>query len=884
MLCCAQFTEDDRWYRGKITGIIKGGKVEVHFVDYGNCEQLPLSRVRKLETKFLVLPPQAVKCALTKIDPSVPNLTSDEVMYRFEELTLEKELVMMADKYDKNASVYEVVLLDTSEGKNLDIAKEIEMLVADSTKQELPKIPGIELHSGTTERVFVSSASGPSKFSCQLMKMADSLDELMNEMFEYYDALSGQQEQLLTPSVDKFCAAKFTLDDGWYRARILEVQGDNVSVIYIDYGNSETLLPSRLKALSSNFHNLPTQAIDCSLCGNFSAVSDAEFQGLVLEKEFMANVVSVKNGVAVIDLVSKETNQSISNTLNKKTSTAGPCSFASLQWQIGDTIDVFVIFIESAQKFFCQASSHLTELDDLMNQLEENCRDNSESPATVSVGCCCAALCSDGGWYRARVEQVQGSEVRVHYVDYGDSATVLLSSIRSIKPEFCKLPAQAVQCCTSGFSASQGTESFKDLAFEKEFKVKVLSVRSDGIYEVELLNQDGLAKISGVSSGPVVSEVFVRVSSIQWKLGDTVDVVVPFAESANSFFCHVCQNANELDNLMASLEEHCSANQDALSPATVGTFCVAKYEDGGWYRGQISEVQGESVKVFYIDYGDTAVLPVNCTRRLEPEFATLPAQAVKCCLRGYSLTDDFKDLVTEHEFLAHVIGVRGDNCYEVELVSADGSVVLKSSSEGVELSSKQSCSVTSIQWNVSDKVEVFVSFVERAQKFFCQPVQTSSDLDDVMANLEEHYSTDKETVSSISNGAYCVAQYEDGGWYRAQVAQLDGESVNVFYIDYGDTSTLPLKKIRTLRPEFAALPAQAVQCCLKGFSHGGEPENFKHLVMDQEFDLQVLSSKHRGAYEVELRAKDGSKLFADAVTQEIEKGTRYLICNGCRSH
>ena len=39
--------------------------VEVEFVDYGNREQTSIWNVKKLTNEFLVLPAQAVKCALS---------------------------------------------------------------------------------------------------------------------------------------------------------------------------------------------------------------------------------------------------------------------------------------------------------------------------------------------------------------------------------------------------------------------------------------------------------------------------------------------------------------------------------------------------------------------------------------------------------------------------------------------------------------------------------------------------------------------------------------------------------------------------------------------------------------------------------------------------
>lgn len=65
MFCCGQFTEDDCWYRARITKCdAKGDKVEVIYVDYGNHESLTLSRLRMLRRDEAELPMMAVLCAL----------------------------------------------------------------------------------------------------------------------------------------------------------------------------------------------------------------------------------------------------------------------------------------------------------------------------------------------------------------------------------------------------------------------------------------------------------------------------------------------------------------------------------------------------------------------------------------------------------------------------------------------------------------------------------------------------------------------------------------------------------------------------------------------------------------------------------------------------
>jgi len=190
---------------------------------------------------------------------------------------------------------------------------------------------------------------------------------------------------------------------------------------------------------------------------------------------------------------------------------------------------------------------------------------------------------------------------------------------------------------------------------------------------------------------------------------------------------------------MNKLEEHYSSDQEIVTSISVGTFCVARYEDGGWYRAQVTGVQGEIIDVLYIDYGDSASLPLSSIRSLKPEFSSLPAQAVNCSLKGYSSNqepENFKDLVIEQEFSAQVTCVK-TNSYEVQLASKDGSALFsRELSEETKTTAESMCSVASIQLKPGDKVDVFIPFVESSQRFFCQVSQNSSDLDDLMNKLK----------------------------------------------------------------------------------------------------------------------------------------------------
>jgi len=67
-LVSAKFTEDNQWYRARVKRA-SGIKKEAHlqFIDYGNEETLPFSRIRPLDPKFKSLEGQAKDARLRSV-------------------------------------------------------------------------------------------------------------------------------------------------------------------------------------------------------------------------------------------------------------------------------------------------------------------------------------------------------------------------------------------------------------------------------------------------------------------------------------------------------------------------------------------------------------------------------------------------------------------------------------------------------------------------------------------------------------------------------------------------------------------------------------------------------------------------------------------------
>lgn len=60
----SSFPEDNLWYRAAVTAYAPEDTVLVDYMDYGNSDSLPLSRLRPIVPSLMDLPAQAIRCNL----------------------------------------------------------------------------------------------------------------------------------------------------------------------------------------------------------------------------------------------------------------------------------------------------------------------------------------------------------------------------------------------------------------------------------------------------------------------------------------------------------------------------------------------------------------------------------------------------------------------------------------------------------------------------------------------------------------------------------------------------------------------------------------------------------------------------------------------------
>uniref|UniRef100_A0A3P8SU54 Tudor domain-containing protein n=1 Tax=Amphiprion percula TaxID=161767 RepID=A0A3P8SU54_AMPPE len=116
-------------------------------------------------------------------------------------------------------------------------------------------------------------------------------------------------------------------------------------------------------------------------------------------------------------------------------------------------------------------------------------------------------------------------------------------------------------------------------------------------------------------------------------------------------------------------------------------------------------------------------------------------------------------------------------------------------------------------FTVGSTVNVKVSCIDGRHKFWCQTTENSDSLQCLMKDIQNHYESahPRPLTETI-----CVARHPDNNmWYRAKIiANHHSPTVDVRFIDYGQTQKVPLQDVQPIDPMFLQLKAQAFQCCL----------------------------------------------------------------------
>lgn len=162
-----------------------------------------------------------------------------------------------------------------------------------------------------------------------------ALETMMTEFSKFHLDPKNNVAIKDNPKAGDFVASRFSADKQWYRARIRsnDRAAKKAEVVYIDYGNSETMPWSQLRPLESQFstQRLKPQATDAVLSFVQLPTSDMYLQDAV---GFIADLTEGRNLVGCFDFVDTKDNVSYITIFDPKASSDGPARDESVNREV----------------------------------------------------------------------------------------------------------------------------------------------------------------------------------------------------------------------------------------------------------------------------------------------------------------------------------------------------------------------------------------------------------------------------------------------------------------------------------------------------------------------------------------------------------------------
>ena len=791
--------------------------------------------------------------------------------------------------------------------------------------------------------VYVVYTVNPELFYCQVIKNSASLSEMMAQMNSFYEALPEGEMSIEKPEIGMPCAAKFSEDDTWYRAEIQTPGQLEVEVQFVDYGNTETISVSKIRKLKPEYLKMKSQGVKCGLDGVVAqnkvwedkAVED--FDDLAMDKHLVAKIINrSSDGTHLLELENIDEKINVGDSMCDK----GHCTYVSskispkkdqiiespypvLELSVGSEIDVYVSWIENPEIFWIQPVSDEEKLGGFVDCIQElyttgagaNMNVTSVMPGQAVV----ALFSEDGAWYRGYVEKKGGKDIKVRFVDYGNSDMVVQESMRQPTEAMFKEASHAALCKLQGVRPLQTgiwTPDAKDIMnslVSDVVKCKIIGV-SGKQYTVQLtagetdvtkeLIQAAVVRAEKEPSPPKADDaVALKVekpktlyfqSQIKVIPGSTEAVYVTQTDSVASFWCQLVKYYSQLDEVMGKLDTSC---QSSASPVdfTVNMACGAKFSgDQSWYRAKVTAVYPDSVEVLFVDYGNSEKVQKSDTRHLTEDLVDLPAQAIHCTLENSAsstnqLTKKFLELTSDVEISMTTVEEQEDITV-VRLALSSGENVAEQlglveskqtggTNERKEQNRTDSSAVGTVvrvqKYPTAERptanVQVYVSQIISPGDFYVQLVSQEAILNELMETIATTYEDEtKHKISSVMKGQPCCSKFsDDDAWYRAQVTNVAGSDITVSFIDYGNQETTSINNVREITNELIRKAPFAYCCRLADI---GPPESdnwsaevieqFEQLILDQELTCQFVTKN-----EIRLTLNDediGEKL--------IEKG------------
>ncbi|XP_015430080.1 PREDICTED: maternal protein tudor [Dufourea novaeangliae] len=721
-------------------------------------------------------------------------------------------------------------------------------------------IPSPDIVIGSTKACEVVYTNSPSDFFVQLSPDYTALDSIMESIASIYEN-GGELVKESKIFKGLYCIAQYSEDLRWYRAIVKSVEGNNATVQFLDYGNTETIDFSNIKVIRKEFLKLPVQAVHCKLFGMKNVTLDTNetktFGDKVNGKTFKAEFITEENGIYSVllreivddcptntfineefcdglDLLQAKEAAMSQNQISTNTKQLKELDYASLDavWSIathtpGTKKDVIVTWFTNPNNFYCQALDNENEFKTMMNKIQRTYTGREPVSYGLKVGSpVIASFFEDKALYRAEIIELNKlSGHLIHYVDFGNSAVVDPSNIYPVEKEFIRLPKQAFQCSLLNISPKDGLSWSKvdtgaiDNCFNadkyectfhdiKDNKYLIL-LSNNGSYVADVLIERNLASCDSATksditedSNTTATETPYNVERVDINLlsGQKLRVKVSSVETVSKFYVQL-PSATECDNMVNTyMADKDPKVMQRLSAHEIclGTGCLV-YSNGVWRRAVIgNHSRSTGFDVKFIDTGAYDEILSDCVLALPGQLAIMQNQAVECSLINAISSSE--------------VDVKLKNCVEgkevimyVDEVDNNRLIVKLFDLSGNKINifeeTDEKISPICPMPVLSSTHKALVSYADHSASIW---LQRNADyiLDkNLSETLNQYYSASGKIIEPEVD-LLCAAKSADGNWYRAKVLNYTETEVCVHFIDYGNNEEVTRDVVMALDLRF----------------------------------------------------------------------------------
>ncbi|XP_010215083.1 PREDICTED: tudor domain-containing protein 15-like [Tinamus guttatus] len=394
-------------------------------------------------------------------------------------------------------------------------------------------------------------------------------------------------------------------------------------------------------------------------------------------------------------------------------------------------------------------------------------------------------------------------------------------------------------------------------------------------------------------------------------VGSKENVKITVAISPCKFYCQIQKWQKELEDLAGAMRLYYEgmSGESNTSLDSLGLLCAAKRQNGQWHRGVIQQLLPDHVEVWFMDFGNTEAVPSSCVWKLKEEFMLLPMISFPCALSCFENQDETVIKLQLKEFIQALIeqtsvcacvdlfnaskhlyyitlqkqNLRMNTKYPERLNEATALCVSPSHTKTTrininyktcdenyslfknytrnklthcltEYDDSFSSPCKSVEMKVNSSYVGFVVYVINPSNFWIQTSEYQNEFEALMKKIEDVYNkcgSDDKVLKNPEPGLLCCARYsKDMCYYRGVVTEVLCVNVTVYFLDFGNTDTVPYCDVKTLLPEFSDLPALAMCCALactlptEDVWVKKETDFFKEIVFNKAILLHVVGKQN----------------------------------------